>query len=143
MGRKPDKAPAPEAPVKILLDTHALIWAMNGDPRLGPVARKAIASRTNQVFVSAASIWEAATRFRLGRFPEARLLLDSPSEVLATMGFDPLPISIEHARLAGSIEGKHRDPFDRILAAQSKLEGTTLASADEAFDAFKVTRLWD
>ncbi len=129
--------------MKVLLDTHALIWAMNGDPRLGPAARKAIASRVNEVFVSAASIWEAATKYRLGKFPDAKLLLDNPAKVLDSMGFDSLPISIEHARLAGSIEGSHRDPFDRMLAAQSRLDGMLLASADEVFDSLKVTRLWN
>ncbi len=129
--------------MKVLLDTHALIWAMNGDPRLGPAARKAIASRVNEVFVSAASIWEAATKHRLSKFPDAKLLLDNPAKILDSMGFDSLPISIEHARLAGSIEGSHRDPFDRMLAAQSRLDGMLLASADEVFDSLKVTRLWD
>jgi PIN domain nuclease of toxin-antitoxin system len=128
--------------MKVLLDTHALIWAMNGDPRLGPAARTAIASRANQVFVSAASIWEAATKFRLGKFPEAKLLLDNPGKVLASMGIDPISISIEHAHLAGTMAGSHRDPFDRMLAAQSRLEGMPLASADRVFDALKVTRLW-
>jgi PIN domain nuclease of toxin-antitoxin system len=128
--------------VKILLDTHALIWVMNGNPRLGPGARKVIADRTNEVFVSAASIWEASTKFRLGKFPEAKLLLDNPEKVLNSMGIDPLAISLEHARLAGSIGVEHRDPFDRMLAAQSRLEGMTLASADEVFDTLGVSRLW-
>lgn len=128
--------------MKILLDTHALIWAMNDDSRFGPAARKAIRSRANQVFVSAASLWEAATKFRLGKFPEAKLLVDNPSKILSSMGFDPLPITIEHARLAGSIESSHRDPFDRMLAAQSRLEGMILASADAMFDALDVARLW-
>lgn len=128
--------------MKILLDTHALVWVMNGDLRLGAAARKAIASRVNQVFVSAASIWEASIKYRLGKFPEVRLLLDNPGKALNSLGIDPLPISLEHARLAGAIEGAHRDPFDRMLAAQARLEGMTLASADEIFDGFKVTRLW-
>jgi PIN domain nuclease of toxin-antitoxin system len=129
--------------LKILLDTHALVWAMNADSRLGSAARKAIASHANQVFVSAASIWEAATKFRLGKFPDARLLLDNPGGVFASMGFDPLSISIEHARVAGSMASAHRDPFDRMLAAQSRLEGMLLASADTVFDALNVTRLWN
>ena len=129
--------------MRILLDTHALIWAMNGDARLDPAARKAIASRANQIFVSAASIWEAATKFRLGKFPEAKLLLDNPARILASMAIDTISISIEHARLAGSMAVAHRDPFDRMLAAQSRLEGMILASADTAFDALKVTRLWN
>jgi PIN domain nuclease of toxin-antitoxin system len=115
---------------------------MNGDSRLGASARGAIASRANQVYVSAASIWEAAIKFRLGKFPEAASLLDNPDKVLASMGFDSLAISIAHARLAGSLDGAHRDPVDRMLAAQARFEGMILASADAAFDRLKVKRLW-
>ncbi len=128
--------------MRLLLDTHALIWAMNGDRRLGAAARSAIALRENEVFVSAASIWEASIKFHLGRFPDATLLLDNPGKILLTMGFVSIPISIEHARLAGSIGSTHRDPFDRMLAAQARLEGLTLASADAVFDRMMVTRLW-
>jgi PIN domain nuclease of toxin-antitoxin system len=119
-----------------------LIWVMNGDKRLGPGARKAVADRGNAVYLSAASVWEASIKFRLGRFPEAKLLLDNPGRVLDSMGIDPLPISLEHALLAGSIAGAHRDPFDRMLAAQARLEGMTLASADKVFDTLGVSRLW-
>jgi PIN domain nuclease of toxin-antitoxin system len=115
---------------------------MNGDRRLGAAARSAIALRENEVFVSAASIWEASIKFHLGRFPDATLLLDNPGKILLTMGFVSIPISIEHARLAGSIGSTHRDPFDRMLAAQARLEGLTLASADAVFDRMMVTRLW-
>lgn len=129
--------------MRILLDTHALIWTMNGDSRLGQAARNAIASHANQVFVSAASIWEAATKYRLGKFPEARLLLDNPGKVLTSMKLDAISISVEHALLAGLMAGSHPDPFDRMLAAQSRLEGMPLASGDRVFDTLQVTRLWN
>jgi PIN domain nuclease of toxin-antitoxin system len=128
--------------MKILLDTHALIWVMNDDRRLGAEARRAVVDRSNAVFVSAASIWEASIKFRLGRFPEAEVLLDNPGRVLDSMGIDALPISLEHARMAGSTRGAHRDPFDRMLAAQARLEGMTLASADKVFDTLGIARLW-
>ena len=128
--------------MKILLDTHGLIWAMSGDPRLGDAARNAIATRTNQVFVSSASIWEASIKFHLGKFPAAKALLDNPRKVLESMSFDSLPVSIEHAQLAGSIGGNHRDPFDRMLAAQARLEAMALASVDAVFDQMNVTRIW-
>ena len=128
--------------MRLLLDTHTLIWALNGDSRLGSRARGAIVVRTNQVFVSAVSIWEASIKFHLGKFPAAALLLDNPGKILDSMGFDSLPVSIEHARLAGSIGGNHRDPFDRMLAAQARVEGMILASADAVFDEMQVVRLW-
>ena len=128
--------------MRLLLDTHTLIWAMNGDSRLGASARGAIASRANEVFVSAASVWEASIKHNLGKFPEAGLLVNNPGKVLAFMGFTAISVSIEHAQLAGTIGGTHRDPFDRMLAAQARLEGMTLASADEVFDRLMVTRIW-
>ena len=128
--------------MKLLLDTHAIIWAMNGDRRLSRAARSAIASASNPAFASAASVWEAATKFRLGRFPGAALLVDNPGKVLASMEIGVIPLSVEHARLAGSLSQAHKDPFDRMLAAQALLEGLTVVSADGAFDGFAVTRLW-
>jgi PIN domain nuclease of toxin-antitoxin system len=128
--------------MRLLLDTHALVWVMNGNPRLGRAARIAIEAPSNQLFVSAASIWEAATKFRLGKFPEAAILVDRPRKVLESLEIDALPISLEHARLAGSLSTEHKDPFDRMLAAQALLESLTLASEDAIFDDFAVSRLW-
>ena len=128
--------------MRILLDTHTIIWLMNDDPRLGSAARAAIASPANPVFASAASVWEAATKFRLGKFPQAALLVDNPRRILEAMEIDSISISLDHARLAGSFAQAHKDPFDRILAAQALLESLTLASIDPVFDSFSVTRLW-
>jgi len=128
--------------MKLLLDTHALVWVMNGNPRLGRAARTAIEIPSNPLFVSAASVWEAAIKFRLGKFPEAALLVDRPRKVLESLEIGDLPISLEHARLAGSLSAQHKDPFDRMLAAQALLEGLTLASEDAIFDQMAVTRIW-
>ena len=128
--------------MKLLLDTHTLIWVMNSDPRLGRAARAAIASPASRVFVSAASIWEASIKFRLGKFPEAAVLVDHPRKVLESLEMEDLAISLEHARLAGSLAEKHKDPFDRMLAAQALLEGLTLVSLDTVFDDLRVARLW-
>src|SRR5260370_28073259 len=128
--------------MRILLDTHTIVWLMNDDPRLGSVARAAVGSRANPVFASTASIWEAATKFRLGKFPQAALLVDNPRRILEALEVEVISISLEHARLAGSFAQAHKDPFDRILAAQALLESLTLASVDPVFDTFSVTRLW-
>lgn len=128
--------------MKLLLDTHTIVWTMNGGPRLSRAARAAIASPTNQAFVSAASIWEASIKFHLGRFPDAALLVDNPRKVLESLELEGLQISIEHSRLAGSLVNMHKDPFDRMLAAQALLEGMMLVSADLVFDEVSVQRLW-
>ena len=128
--------------MRLLLDTHTLIWAMNSDPRLGRAARAAIASSANRAFVSADSIWEASIKFRIGKFPEAAVLVDHPRKVLESLEMEDLAISLEHARLAGSLAEKHKDPFDRMLAAQALLEGLTLVSLDTVFDDLRVARLW-
>jgi PIN domain nuclease of toxin-antitoxin system len=128
--------------MRILLDTHTIVWVMNDDPRLGRKARGAISSAGNAVYVSAASVWEAATKFRLGRFPEAALLVDNPQRVLAALEIEIIAMSVDHARLAGSLVHRHKDPFDRMLAAQAMLDSLTIASADVVFDSFPVSRLW-
>jgi PIN domain nuclease of toxin-antitoxin system len=128
--------------MKLLLDTHTIVWVMNDSPRLSRVARAAIALPTNLAFASAASVWEAATKFRIGKFPEAALLVDDPRKILASLQIDVISVSLEHARLAGSLVHTHKDPFDRILAATSLLEGLTLVSSDDIFEGFAIARLW-
>jgi PIN domain nuclease of toxin-antitoxin system len=128
--------------MRLLLDTHTLIWVMNDHRRIGQAARRAIGSSANQVFVSVATIWEASIKYRLGKFPLAAALLDNPRKVLVSMSMDHLPISLDHARLAGSLAHPHKDPFDRMLAAQALLEKLTLVSVDSVFDDMAVTRLW-
>ncbi|MGD0829844.1 MAG: type II toxin-antitoxin system VapC family toxin [Terracidiphilus sp.] len=128
--------------MRLLVDTHTLIWVMNNHDRLGPSARAAILSPLNQIFISVASIWEASIKFRAGKFPSAATLLDNPRKVLDSLSMEPLPISLEHARLAGLLAHSYKDPFDRMLAAQAILEGLTLGSIDSVFDDLPVPRLW-
>jgi len=128
--------------MRLLLDTHTLLWAMRDHPNLSPRAGSAIADLANDCWVSVASIWEAATKHRSGKLPEAAPLVADPARVLSQMGFKTLPLQIDHARLAGSIVSSHKDPFDRMLAAQALLEGLTLVSRDEIFDTMLAPRLW-
>ena len=128
--------------MRILLDTHALLWWMIGNPRLSPRAREAVGAPSAEVFVSAASAWELAVKLRLGKLPEAGRLTHRLAESLAEQEFKTLPISLEHGRLGGLLPGAHRDPFDRMLAAQALLEDLVLVTNDPALPTFGVKTLW-
>ena len=126
----------------LLLDTHALIWWWADDARLSPTARSAMADPDNRVLVSAASAWEMATKQRLGKLAGLPTVPNEFTDQLARSGFEWLPISGAHALRAGSHSAEHRDPFDRMLAAQAELENLTLVSCDAALNAFGCRLLW-
>jgi PIN domain nuclease of toxin-antitoxin system len=128
--------------MRVLLDTHALLWAVTGNPRLPKRTQSILASFENDVFVSAASAWEIATKHRLGKLPGADALAGDIVGSVERLGFHPLPISLEHAERAGRLPGPHRDPFDRVLIAQSLAENLPLITNDRAFDAYGIERIW-
>jgi PIN domain nuclease of toxin-antitoxin system len=128
--------------VTILLDSHALFWWTTDDPRLSRRAHAAIDNDDEEVLVSAVAAWEVTSKVRAGRWPEASLLAERFFQILTHYGFRPLPITLEHAHLAGSLPGPHRDPFDRLLAAQSRIENVPLVTADAAFGTFGTAILW-
>ena len=128
--------------MRYLLDTHALLWWFTDDPRLSPVAREAIADDANVVLVSAASAWEIATKHRLGKLNEAADAVRRFDELVALDGFQHLPVCHFHALKAGGYPAEHRDPFDRMLAAQSELESAQLITCDPAFALFGTATLW-
>lgn len=128
--------------MRLLLDTHALLWWLAGDVQLSVAARGAIADPANQVFVSAASAWEVATKHRLGKLPHAGPLALDFAGAVAQQGFEELPISLEHGQDAGALPGAHRDPFDRMLIVQALGERMALVSNEQAFDTWGVTRIW-
>lgn len=121
------------APATYLLDTHALVWALTEPEALGPAAVAAISDSASELLVSAVSGWEIATKHRLGKLPRAEAVLDALPTHLARLGASVLPVSLEHALLAGSMEWEHRDPFDRMLAAQAILEAIPLITTDQVF----------
>ncbi|MBI1407490.1 MAG: PIN domain-containing protein [Caulobacter sp.] len=128
--------------MRLLLDTHAIIWWTGGHPQLTAMARAAIEDPGNEVFVSAASAMEIATKFRLGKLPDAeRLAVDFAGEAAAD-GFQTLSISVEHGQKAGELPILHKDPFDRFLIAQAIMEDLVLVSNEQLFDGFGVKRLW-
>lgn len=127
---------------RVLLDTHAFLWWLDGDKRLSRKARRLIASERNEILISAASVWEITTKARLGKLPHAGdVAADVPASIMS-QGFTRLAITAEHAQVAGTLLGSHRDPFDRMLAAQARQERVPLVSIDEVFDMFAVERLW-
>jgi PIN domain nuclease of toxin-antitoxin system len=127
--------------VRLLLDTHALLWWFGDDPALSGSARRRIAN-AEEVLVSAASAWEIATKFRLGKLPTASVLIDDFLGYLSRERFKTLPISAEHALRAGLLAGPHQDPFGRMLIAQAQAEGMAIVSNDEVFDRYGVRRVW-
>jgi PIN domain nuclease of toxin-antitoxin system len=129
--------------VRLLLDTHAFLWWVFGDPKLSRRARIAIDDDgENEVFVSAASAWEIATKYRIGKLPDAGVVADDIPGTVVAEGFTELTISVRHAQRAGNLGGQHRDPFDRMLIAQAMLEDLTLVSNERTFDAYGVKRIW-
>jgi PIN domain nuclease of toxin-antitoxin system len=128
--------------VRLLLDTHAFLWWLAGHPSLSKRARTEIDSSGSDVFVSAASAWEIATKYRLGKLPEAGLVALDVTSTIESQQFTSLAVSVRHGQAAGALPGSHRDPFDRMLVAQAMLEDLTLVSNERAFDVYGVKRLW-
>ena len=128
--------------MRLLLDTHALIWLFEGNPRLSATAREAIDDPRAEVHVSAVSALEITTKYRIGKLPGARQLVERFVPLMTTYGFHALPISLEHAHAAGLLIGSHRDPFDRLLIAQALTDDLTLVSNEVLFDTFAVARRW-
>jgi PIN domain nuclease of toxin-antitoxin system len=128
--------------LRLLLDTHALIWWLAGDRSLSAGAREAVADLDNDVLVSAASAWEIATKYRIGKLPGAQALAANVGGVIASQGFVELPITVLQGQAAGSLPGPHRDPFDRMLIAQATLGDLVLVSNEVVFDRYGVRRLW-
>ncbi|WP_306227736.1 type II toxin-antitoxin system VapC family toxin [Bosea beijingensis] len=128
--------------MRLLLDTHALIWWLAGDEALSGRAREAIGDEVNSIAVSAASAMEIATKFRIGKLPNAAVLAQNFEAIIADQGFSELPISNHHALRAGGMNIAHKDPFDRLLIAQAQAEDMVLVSNEALFDGFAVERLW-
>ena len=129
--------------MKVLLDTHTVLWAMTQPALLSDSVRTVLLDDTTEVLVSSAVAWELSIKHHGGKLPEAGPLLADYPTVIAALVADVLPISPGHAILAGGLQWAHRDPFDRMLAAQSMTEGAILISRDEAFDTLPgVRRFW-
>ena len=128
--------------MRVLLDTHAFLWWIAHSGRLSAVVRQMIADEANDIIVSAASAWEITTKYRIGRLPGAEPVALDVAGAISAQGFRHLPISVVDAERAGRLPGPHRDPFDRMLAAQALRREFPVVSVDPVFNGFGVIRLW-
>lgn len=128
--------------MRFLLDTHTLLWWLFDDPRLSGTVREIVADAGNEIVVSSATAWEISTKHRLGKLPAAKQLVQDIAGWVERAGFGELPATIRHAQRAGSWPHAHRDPFDRMLAAQSALEELPLISRDSELEAFGIRLVW-
>ena len=128
--------------MRVLLDTHTLLWATLSPSFLSRKASTIIADELNVIFVSAASAWEIATKVRLGKLPGAETLERDFLEVMARAGYTLLAIDVESALRAGRMIAEHRDPFDRMIAAQALASDIPILSTDSRLDTFGIRRIW-
>ncbi|MGL5876039.1 MAG: type II toxin-antitoxin system VapC family toxin [Xenococcaceae cyanobacterium] len=116
-----------------LIDTHILLWWLFNDPKLDTTCRDIIRNPDNRIFVSSVSAWEIATKYRIGKLPEAQQLVEQYSQILHRARFIELAITSAHALRAGSLPIVHRDPFDRMIMAQAEIESLPVITYDKAF----------
>jgi len=128
--------------MKVLLDTHTLLWAVLAPRSLSKKAAKAIADEQNTILVSAASAWEIATKVRLGRLPGAEHFERDFLDVIERADYIIRPIRAEDALRAGRLPGPHKDPFDRMIAAQALADDVPVVSADAQMETFGILRIW-
>lgn len=128
--------------MSLLLDTHTLFWWVTDSALLSEQARRQIADEAGDCYVSAVSVFELSNKVRLGKFDPARELVERLQEVMEYNRFTPLAVSMDHARLAGRLANPHRDPFDRLLAAQSIVENIPVVTADAAIRDLGARVVW-
>lgn len=128
--------------MKVLLDTHAFLWWNLDAPELSATARETIANPDNEIFLSAASVWEIAIKYGKNRLELPQTPERYVAERVALHRFTPLAITLQHAAAVHALPAHHQDPFDRLLIAQSQLEKLTLLSADRQVQLYAVDTLW-
>lgn len=128
--------------MRLLLDTHTLLWVLEGNLRLSRRVADLLRAEDTEKLVSAVSAFEICLKFRLGKLPGSAALAKAFQATIAEIDCTPLPISLAHAELAGSLEIPHKDPFDRLLIAQARIERVPIVSNEGLFDAFGVSRIW-
>ncbi len=128
--------------MRLLLDTHTLLWSLREDEKLAPAVRQLIQDSNNVLLISPASFWELAIKVSLGKLDLRIPVVELMREATTVLGAIILPIEPKHIAPLETMEFHHRDPFDRILIAQAMVEGIGLVSADKVFDAYGVSRVW-
>lgn len=128
--------------MRLLLDTHALLWFYLDDPHLSLAARTAILDPGNDKFVSPAAYWELAIKVSVGKYALSESVEDFLQHAILDNGFVILPIEPAHVARVAVLPFHHKDPFDRLMIAQALVEGCHVVTSDVRFDAYSVTRLW-
>lgn len=128
--------------MRVLLDTHALLWAGLETWKLPRAASTVLQKFDTEMFVSAASAWEITTKVRLGKLPGAEQFAVEFRRRLEILGFQELSVTVEHGQRAGLLPGDHKDPFDRMLIAQAQAENLAIVSNERVFDEYHVRRIW-
>ena len=128
--------------MKLLLDTHAFLWFLGNNPMLSTTAKALVEDPTNRKFISLASCWEIAIKVGLKKLDLGEPATTFLPREIATNHFDLLGIELRHATFVETLPQHHRDPFDRLLIAQSMLEAIPVVGVDAVFDLYGVNRLW-
>ena len=128
--------------MRILIDTHILVWALINPQRLSSRVVRLLSDRNNAILVSSATIWELGIKYHSGKMPEMVKILPRIEYHLARLGATALPIEHKHALMAASLPLLHRDPFDRMLVAQALTEGVPLVTSDEMLERYSVLTIW-
>lgn len=129
--------------MRCLIDTHVLLWWLFDDPKLTPSIRAVIADADNTILVSSAAAFEIATKHRIGKLEVPAKLLTDFEGCIHRAGFVELPMTIRHAVAAGSWNHPHKDPFDRMYAAQSAVENLPLITSDKLLEGFGIQVIWE
>ena len=128
--------------MRVLLDSHVVIWAVDDPSKLSPQAVTALKDPANELLLSAATIWEISIKVGLKKLALSTSYGQWMKRAIADLGLTLLPITVEYADVQAGLPGHHGDPFDRLLAAQAQVENISLVSADEVFDQYGVDRIW-
>jgi PIN domain nuclease of toxin-antitoxin system len=128
--------------MKVLIDTHSLIWYVDQDQLLSRIAHAAITDPANDLLFSAGSLWEIAIKVGLNRLSLSLPYRRWMDKAIIDLDLGILPITLQHADAQASLPHHHRDPFDRLLVAQSLVEGVPVVSADAQLDSYGITRVW-
>ena len=128
--------------MKLLLDTHTLLWLVEDDPQLSQTALDLLVDPGNELLLSPATYWELAIKISIRKYQLTDPLADYMAEAVQLYGLSILSIDVKHAEAIVTLPHHHKDPFDRMLIAQSVVENVALVSSDEAIDAYPIQRLW-
>ena len=128
--------------MRLLLDSHTVIWAVDDPARLGSQAALALQDAANDLLLSAATIWELSIKVGLGKLSLSLPFRQWMNQAITDLGTTILPITVEYADVQARLPDHHGDPFDRLLVAQTQVENVTLVSIDAVFDRYGINRVW-